>query len=99
MEGFFNFIQERGVVGLAIGFIIGGAVQRLVTSFVQNIVNPSAGILFGNIGNLSEATWVVGESVISYGSFLAAFLDLIILALIVYLVFRRFGLEKFDKKK
>src|SRR3989344_2288548 len=45
--GFLDFIRERGVMGLAIGFILGSAVQRVVSAFVNDIVNPLVGILLG----------------------------------------------------
>ena len=45
--GFLDFIRERWVMGLAIGFILGSAVQRVVTAFVNDIVNPLVGILLG----------------------------------------------------
>ena len=40
MKGFLDFIREQGVVGLAVGFILGGAVSKLVTAIITDIVNP-----------------------------------------------------------
>jgi len=37
MKGFLDFIREQGVVGLAVGFILGGAVSKLVASLVADI--------------------------------------------------------------
>jgi len=66
--GFLNFIREQGVVGLAVGFAIGGGVSKLVTSFATDIVNPSIAGLFGLTG-LQEAAFEVGEAKILWGSF------------------------------
>ena len=40
MKGFLTFIREQGVIGLAIGFILGGAVSKVVAAFV-NTESPS----------------------------------------------------------
>ena len=40
MRGFLNFIREQGVVGLAIGFILGGAISKLVAALVNDLINP-----------------------------------------------------------
>ena len=49
MKGFLNFIREQGAVGLAVGFILGGAVSDLVKSIIDNIINPILGILLNNV--------------------------------------------------
>ena len=48
ITGFIEFIRERGVMGLAIGFVLGGAVSRITTSFSSDIVNPSLSYFFGS---------------------------------------------------
>ena len=40
MKGFIAFIREQGVVGLAVGFILGGAIAKMVTSLVNDMINP-----------------------------------------------------------
>ena len=40
MKGFLEFIRERGVLGLAIGFILGGSVTKVVSAFLADILNP-----------------------------------------------------------
>ena len=34
MKGFINFIRKQGVVGLAVGFMLGGAISKLVSAIV-----------------------------------------------------------------
>lgn len=93
--GFLDFVRERGVMGLAIGFVLGSAVQRVVTAFVNDIVNPFMGILLGRTDGIK--TFAVGPFLI--GDFVAVAIDFLILALIVYLVFKGLGLERLDKPK
>lgn len=60
MKGFIEFVREQGVVGLAVGFILGGAVSKVVASLVTDIINPILSIFFGLAGNLREAALQVG---------------------------------------
>jgi large conductance mechanosensitive channel len=93
--GFLDFVRERGVMGLAIGFVLGSAVQKVVTAFVNDIVNPFVGLLLGRADGIK--TFAIGNFLI--GDFIAVLIDFLILAFIIYLVFRLLGLEKLDKPK
>ena len=93
--GFLDFIRERGVMGLAIGFVLGSSVQKVVTAFVSDIVNPFVGILLGRADGIKN--FAVGPFLI--GDFISVGIDFLILALIIYLVFKGLGLERLDKPK
>ena len=54
MKGFLQFVREQGVVGLAIGFILGGAISKLVTALVDDIISPILGLGLSNLKNLSQ---------------------------------------------
>lgn len=94
-QTFFDFIREQGVVGLAIGFILGGATNGLVKSLVDDIVNPLIGLLFSKQDSL--AGLMLGP--VGLGRFISSLIDFIVLAAVVYFVFRGLRLEKLDKKK
>ncbi len=94
-QGFLNFVREQGVMGLAIGFILGTAVTKVVTSFVQDVLNPIIGILVGSTDSL--ANWAMGT--VKFGAFLTATIDFLIIAAIVYALFKALKLEKLDIKK
>ena len=64
MRNFINFIREQGVVGLAVGFILGGAVSKTVSALVEDLVNPVVGILLNKVGNLKDITVTIGGAVI-----------------------------------
>ncbi|MDP3953208.1 MAG: MscL family protein [bacterium] len=95
MRGFIDFIREQGVVGFAVGFIIGGAISKMVTSLVENIIQPLLGSLLGKAGGLNSLA--VGP--ITYGKFITAFVDFLVIAAVVYFIFKGLGLHKLDKKK
>jgi len=98
MQGFIDFIRQQGVVGLAIGFILGGAVSKTVASLVENIINPLIGLALGKI-NLMDKVFTLGQSSIKYGAFISTIIDFVIIAAFVYFGFKMLGLEKLDKKK
>lgn len=91
--GFLDFVRERGVMGLAIGFVLGTAVQKVVTAFVNDLLNPIISILLGRAQNLKE--FKVGDFLV--GDFIMVTLDFVILCLVIYTVFKLLGLEKLDK--
>lgn len=82
-------------MGLAIGFILGGAVSKVVSSLVEDIVNPLIGLVLGNAGGLSE----MSIGVVNAGSFIAVVIDFLIVAAVVYYLFKGLGLDKLDAKK
>lgn len=98
MKGFLNFVREQGVVGLAVGFILGGAVARVVSSLVDDIINPFLGLALGSADGLAQASFEVAGATVRYGSFLAVLLDFAVIALVVYFGVKSLGLDKLDKK-
>jgi len=93
MKDFMNFIREHGVIGLAIGFIFGTSVSKVVTSFVGNIVQPIIGAIFGSSRGLQAWTW----GSIMIGNFLVTIIDFTIIIAVVYCVFKKLNLKNLDK--
>ncbi len=96
MKKFFGefkaFISRGNVMDLAVGVIIGGAFQKIVTSLVGDIITPLLGI-FGS-KDFSDMVWVVREAVdetdpglvVKYGAFITAIIDFLIMAFIIFLL-------------
>ncbi len=99
VDGFISFIREQGVMGLAVGFLLGGAVSKVVTSLVTDIINPILGIFLGSTENLSAAALSVGPIEIRFGSFLTVLIDFIVIALVVYFGVKGLKLDQIDKKE
>jgi large conductance mechanosensitive channel len=91
---FFQFVREQGVITLAIGFLIGGAVSKLVTALIVDIINPIVGLALGAAGNLKEATFAIGSATIAWGDFVSAIIDFLVIALVVYFGIKLLGIEK-----
>ena len=94
-SGFVDFIRERGVAGLAIGFIFGGAAQKLVQALIDDIVNPLVGVFIGPAKSLAD--YAIGGFKI--GDFISVLINFIILCFVIYLIFKMLRLERLDKPK
>ncbi|MES3005168.1 MAG: MscL family protein [Patescibacteria group bacterium] len=99
MKGFLNFVREQGVVGLAVGFMLGGAVSKLVSAIVTDIVNPLLGLALGAIGDFKTASFGIGSARIMYGDLISVMIDFIVIAAVVYFGVKALGLDKLDKPK
>ena len=103
LQGFFDFIRTQGIVGLAIGFVIGVQAKALVDQFSSSFVNPILGLIVGSTGGLTNKKFVVtvGDStaVFTWGAFVYSVINFIIIAAIIYFVFKWLRLDKLDKKK
>ena len=99
MKGFMKFIREQGVVGLAVGFILGGAVSKVVGSLVEDIIQPIIGLLLGSTAGLSNMYFMLMGTKINLGSFIAVLIDFVIIATVVYFIFKGLKLDKADAKK
>jgi len=87
-EEFIDFINKYGVIGLAIGFIIGSASKDLVNALVADILMPII-LFFVPGGTWREATVTIGPVVLALGHFTGALLDYLIIALIVFFLIRQ----------
>jgi len=99
MKGFIEFIRTQGVVGLAVGFLLGRAVSDVVASIVNDLVNPIVGIALGRFGDLSALSFQVLSANITYGKFLSIMINFTIIAFVVYFGVKKLGLDKLDKPK
>ena len=85
LQEFKDFLNEYKVMGLAIAFIIGTAATALVQSLVKNIVMPLITPFIPG-GAWETATFSMGPIVISWGAFLSALINFVIIALVVFMV-------------
>lgn len=101
--GFVEFIRTQGVVGLAIGFVIGAQAKALVDQLSASFVNPLLGLILGGSGSLTAMTYTLTlgsrSATFSWGTFVFALINFVILAAIIYFTFKWLKLDKLDKKK
>lgn len=100
---FKEFVNRGNVVDMAVGVIIGGAFGKIVTALVNNIITPAISLLTGKVDisklNITVAASQAGAEpiVISYGMFLQAIIDFLIIALCVFFFVKL--ISKLKKKK
>jgi large conductance mechanosensitive channel len=82
---FKEFLAEYKVMGLAVAFIIGGAVTTLVQSLVNNLIMPIVGAILPG-GDWQTATFSIGNVKLGWGAFLSTLLNFIIIAFVVFLI-------------
>jgi large conductance mechanosensitive channel len=98
LQGFFDFVRQKGVVALAIGIVIGTAVTGVVNSLVNDIINPVVGI-FLVVNNLEALTMQIGDATIGIGKFISTLIDFVIIAAVVYFGTKWLGLDQTRSKK
>lgn len=117
MKGFFKEFKEfamRGnVIDLAVGVIIGGAFQKIVSSLVNDIIMPLISLLTkgtdftnkfivlgeGEYATVAEAT-EAGAAILTYGNFISAVIDFLIMAFVIFLFIKLINkISHLGKKK
>ena len=91
MKEFKEFAMRGNVMDLAVGIIMGAAFTAIVTSMVDDLVNPLLGIFIGGI-DFSSLSFGIGEAQFMYGNFINAVIKFVVIAWVVFLLVK--GLNK-----
>jgi large conductance mechanosensitive channel len=99
---FKEFALKGSLLDLAVGFILGGAFSKLVTSMVADIMMPPIGMLLGKLDfsnlflSLSGASYAslaaakaAGAATLNYGLFVNQVIDFTIVAFVLFLIIRQ----------
>ena len=102
LKEFRDFAMRGNVLDLAVGFIMGAAFGKIVTSLVSDIIMPPIGLVLGKVDfanlyvNLSGKDYdsladakKAGAATINYGLFLNNILDFLIVAFAVFLLVKQ----------
>ena len=105
LKEFKDFAMKGNLVDIAVGFVMGAAFNKVVSSFTGGIVSPLIGLLFKsdfndlkyviNEGTVNDAGERVGEIVVMYGEFLTNVIDFTIVAFVMFLIVK--GVNKMKK--
>ena len=87
LKEFRAFIAKGNVLDLAVAVIIGGAFGAIVTSLVNDILMPIIGIILGGRDFTSLAIQV-NEASITYGNFIQAVINFLIIAFVIFMIVR-----------
>ena len=96
---FKKFAVRGNMLDLAVGVIIGGAFNSLVSSLVDNVIMPILSLV---VGRLDFSNWFIaldgnhydtlaqaqaaGTATVNFGMFLSGVLNFIIMAFVVFLI-------------
>lgn len=102
-SGFLTFVREQGVVGLAIGLVIGTQVKMVVDQLIASFVNPIIGLILPGQGDLSQKKFslTLGDktAIFEWGQFVYVLISFLAVAAIIYYIIHWLKLDKIDKKK
>ena len=100
VKEFKEFISRGNVMDMAVGVIIGGAFTAIVTSLVNDIMNPLLSLITGGL-DFTTMCVVLGEgecaATLNYGAFIAAVINFLLTALVIFFLIK--GINKLSKKK
>ena len=97
-----KFLMRGNVVDLAVAVVIGAAFGLVVSSFVDNIINPIIAAIFGE-PDISEVLAITlreaeeGDAVLRIGAFLQQVLDFVIIGTALFFVVKAF--EKLQERR
>ncbi len=109
IKEFRDFINRGSVIDLAVGVIVGGAFQKIISSLVSDILMPIVGIFIGGV-NFTDMILVIpswnGKVSLNVGNFIQNTVDFLIIAFVIFLIVRAINRltkgkeeeEKADKK-
>ena len=103
LKEFRDFINRGNVIDLAVGVIIGGAFNKIISSLVNDLIMPVVGIILGGIEftnlEITIPNFLGGSSAahLRYGNFIQNVVDFLIVAFCVFIFIRI--INKFTAKK
>jgi large conductance mechanosensitive channel len=91
-----KFLMRGNVVDLAVAVVIGAAFGLVVSSFVDNIINPLIAAIFGQpdiseVGAITLRESDEGDAVLRIGAFLQQVLDFVIIGTALFFVVQAFN--------
>ena len=100
LKEFREFISRGNVIDLAVAVVIGVAFTAIVTSLVTDIITPILGILIGGV-NFSGLAITFREAAITYGNFIQAIINFLLVSIVIFLIVRTINQIKrrFEREK
>ncbi len=98
MKEFKEFAMKGNLVDIAVGFVMGAAFGKLVSSFIDGMVMPvvgriTSGVDFATLKYVMQSevkdaagTVTTPEVAIAYGAFITAVINFLVVAFVIFLV-------------
>jgi len=101
MKNFINefkeFAMKGSVMDMAVGIIIGGALTAIVTSLVDDILNPIIGLFVGD--NFADLAVQLGGATLTYGKFIMAVINFIIVAFVIFCIIKAMNKARSEEEE
>lgn len=97
LKEFETFAIRGNAVDLAIGVVLGAAFGTITTVLTNNVITPFIGIYLGGIHFESLAVRLPNGGVLAYGLLIQAFINFVLIALVLFLFVKL--LNSLAKKK
>lgn len=109
---FKEFAIKGNAIDLAVGMVVGSAFTSIVKSIVNDIITPLIGALTGGLdfsewfisldgkhyNTLTEAK-EAGAAILTYGNFITAVINFLIVALVIFVIFKKILVPHNKKQK
>jgi len=82
---FRDFLKKNNAIALAVGFIMGAAVGKVVTALVTDLIMPIIGMAIPD-GDWRKMTFAVGTGKFLVGDFIGTVVDFVIIAFVVFVM-------------
>ncbi|MBC7740635.1 MAG: large conductance mechanosensitive channel protein MscL [Bdellovibrionaceae bacterium] len=102
LQDFKKFISQGNIMDLAIGVIIAAAFGKIITSLVNDIIMPIAGLAMNGVNVAGQFIALNGQhyatleearkanaGVLAYGAFIQNIIDFIIVGFVLFLIVRQ----------
>ena len=91
LSEFKEFAVKGSVIDLAVGFVIGGAFGKIISSLVADVIMPPLGLIIGRV-SFNKLAVQIGSSpqgkpvMLEYGLFIQTIFDFVLIALAIFFV-------------
>jgi len=105
LQDFKKFILKGNILDLAVAVIIGAAFNKIVSSFVNDIIMPPIGVLVGGVDfsdlafTIKEATQEAVAVTMNYGKFIQSIIDFVIIGFTIFMVVKSYNAVQKKKEE
>lgn len=103
VSGFTAFLREQSVIGIGIGLVLGTQIKSVVDTIMKSFVDPVSKLFLPGQEALTDKILVLhvaGRSApIGWGAIAYSLFSFVMVAAIVYAIFKILKLDKLTKKK
>lgn len=99
VKEFKEFAIKGNVVDLAIGVVIGAAFGKIVTSLIEDVITPLVLNPVMNAAHLKNLNELVILGTVKYGNFLAAIINFLVVAFVLFLIIKAINKMKAKEEK